>query len=205
MRRGNLWRGVSLAWFLGVAVGVGAMPLWAQGAPGELSRTQFGIGYVANAPSLMAGGGGYVLFPAWGGVGLYVDAKFDLHNPSDDVAFRPGTTPEELEAEIPGVEFIKRETSWRSFNVGLVRPLTPALMAYAGAGYSRASYYRLYQEVSMDVGRAIWVEAPDDEETRVNLMLGILVRVNATITSQFGFETQPRGMSIGASLRLPRW
>lgn len=205
MRRGNLLGGVGCAFLLGIGLGAGAPPLCAQGSPGELSRTQFGIGYVANAPALMAGGGGYVLFPFLGGIGLYVDAKFDLSNPSDDLAFRPGTTPEELEAEIEGVEFIKRETSWRSFNVGLVRPVTPSLMAYGGAGYSRASYYGLYQTVTADVGRAIWVEAPDDEETRVNLLLGIFLRVTSTITTQFGFETQPRGITAGASLRLPRW
>lgn len=206
MRRNTLLLGATLAFLLGSGMGMTAQPLWAQSTPRELSRTQFGIGYVANAPDLLAGGGGYVLFPTWGGIGLYVDAKFDTGNPSDDLAFQPGLTPDEVEDQLPGAEFIKREGSWRSFNVGLVRPVSPFLLAYGGAGYATASYYRLYEVVGDDdIGRAIWVEAPEDDESRVNLMLGVFMRLTGRISTQFGFETQPRGITAGASLRLPRW
>ncbi|MFH1764699.1 MAG: hypothetical protein ABIF09_10950 [Gemmatimonadota bacterium] len=206
MRRKTFLLGVTLAFLLGAGMGKTAQPLSAQSTPGELSRTQFGIGYVANAPDLLAGGGGYVLFPTWGGLGLYVDAKFDTGDRSDDLAFQPGLTPDEVEGEMPGSRFIKREASWRSFNVGLVRPVSPFLLVYGGAGYAMASYHRLYEVVGDDdVGRAIWVEAPDDDESRVNLMLGVFIRLTGRISTQFGFETQPRGLTAGASLRLPRW
>jgi len=197
--------GLTVGFVLGAGVGTSAGPLSAQGSPGELSRAQFGIGYVANAPNLMAGAIGYVIFPVRGGIGLYVDAKLDIHNPSDDLAFQVGLTPAEVEAELPGVRFIKRESSWRSFNVGLVRPLNPFLMVYGGAGYSKGSHYYLYEQVTAEVGRALWVEAPDDEESRVNFMVGVFFRLTAMVSTQFGIETQPRGMTIGASLRLPRW
>jgi hypothetical protein len=36
-------------------------------------------------------------------------------------------------------------------------------------------------------------------------MLGVFFRLTSLISSQFGFETQPRGITAGASLRLPRW
>jgi hypothetical protein len=206
MRRNTLLLGATLAFFLGAGVGKTAHPLSAQSTPRELSRTQFGIGYVANAPDLLAGGGGYVLFPTWGGIGFYADAKFDTGDRSDDLAFRPDLTPDEVENEIPGSRFIKREGSWQSFNVGLVRPVSPFLLVYGGAGYATASFHRLYEVVGDDdIGQAIWVAAPDDEESRVNLMLGVFIRLTGRISTQFGFETQPRGLTAGASLRFPRW
>ncbi|MCJ7627916.1 MAG: hypothetical protein MUO50_05955 [Longimicrobiales bacterium] len=205
MRRKTILLGPTLAFLLGTGMGETVQPLLAQSTPGELSRTQFGIGYVANAPDLLAGVGAYVLFPAMGGIGVYVDAKFDTGNPSGDLAFQPGLTPDEVEGEMQGSSFIKREGSWRSFNVGLVRPLSPFLFAYGGAGYAKGSYYRLYEVVVEGIGRALWVEAPDDEESRVNLMAGVFLRLTATISTQFGFETQPGGVTAGASLRLPRW
>jgi hypothetical protein len=194
-----------VALLLGISTGFGQPPLGAQSLPRELSRTQFGIGYVANAPNMLGGGNAYVLFPVLGGIGLYVDAKFDLDNPSDDIAFRSDVTDDEIGSQVPGAEYIKKEFSWKSFNVGVVRPLTPFLMVYGGAGPSRATVYHLYQTIEADIGRALWVEAPDLEETRVNLMLGMFLRLTSLISSQFGFETQPRGITAGASLRLPRW
>jgi hypothetical protein len=205
MRRGAMLGAAMVALLLGISTGSGQPPLGAQSLPRELSRTQFGIGYVANAPNMLGGGNAYVLFPVLGGIGLYVDAKFDLDNPSDDIAFRSDVTDDEIGSQIPGAEYIKKEFSWKSFNVGVVRPLTPFLMVYGGAGPSRATVYHLYQTIEADIGRALWVEAPDLEETRVNLMLGMFLRLTSLISSQFGFETQPRGITAGASLRLPRW
>ncbi|MGD8362547.1 MAG: hypothetical protein PVJ04_14060 [Gemmatimonadota bacterium] len=205
MRRGAMLGAALVALFSGIGTGFGPPPLGAQGPPGELSRTQFGIGYVANAPNMLGGGNAYVLFPVLGGIGVYIDAKFDLNNPSDDIAFRSDITDDEVGSKVPGAEYLKREFSWKSFNVGVVRPLTPYMMVYGGAGPARATIFRLYQTIEADIGRALWVEAPDLEETRVNVMLGVFFRLTSLISSQFGFETQPRGITAGASLRLPRW
>jgi hypothetical protein len=205
MRRGAMLGAATVALLSGISTGFGPPPLGAQSLPRELSRTQFGIGYVANAPNMLGGGNAYVLFPVLGGIGLYVDAKFDLNSPSDDLAFRSDITDDEVGSEVPGAEYIKREFSWKSFNVGVVRPLTPFFMIYGGAGPSRATVYHLYETIEADIGRALWVEAPDREETRVNLMLGAFLRLTSLISSQFGFETQPRGITVGASLRLPPW
>jgi hypothetical protein len=171
-----------------------------------LDTPRFGIGFVANAPDQMAGVGGYFLLPFWGGIGLYMDGKVDFDDPSDDRAFQEGVTSADLEAEGSlGVHYLSRETSWRSVNVAVVRPLNPFLMVYAGGGYAQGERYKLYEEVTGEVGRALWVRDPDEDEDRVNMMFGLILRMLPVISTQVGFETQPRGFTAGVSLRLPPW
>lgn len=170
-----------------------------------LDRVQYGVGYVANPPEILAGVGGYALFPVFGGIGFYVDGKWDVDTPEEDLAFRPGVTPVELEAQTPGVQYLKREASWRSLNVAVVRPFSPWVMGYMGGGLAWGRYYRMYEEMEMEVGRAILVRSPDDDETRINLMAGVLLRLTSAVTTHLGVEGQPRGVTVGASLRLPPW
>jgi hypothetical protein len=95
-----------------------------------------------------------------------------------------------------------------SVNLAVVRPLTPFLMAYAGGGMARVTRYELYNVDLQDpagVGGVVWTENPDREETRANFMAGIIMRLTSSVSTQIGFETQPRGLTVGASLRLPKW
>jgi len=172
-----------------------------------VERAQFGIGYVANAPESMAGIGGYVILPALGGIGLYLDAKFDPTDPSDKSGFEAGLTAEQVRETVPGNEFIKDESSWQSFNAAVVRPLNPYLIVYAGGGVAKRTVFELYEEPSGTWGMSgvLWVEAPDREETRVNFMLGAILRLSSRISTHFGFETEPTGVTVGASVRVPRW
>lgn len=182
-------------------------PVQGQGAPQPLARAQFGIGYVANAPEAMAGASGYVILPRWGGVGLYLDAKFDVSNPTGDRGYDPNVTADQILNE-EGGDFIQREGSWWSANAALLRPVTNFMIVYGGAGMARKTIFELY-EVELDsgvgVGGVVWAENPGREETRVNLMAGIIMRLSGRVSTHFGFETQPRGLTVGASLRLPRW
>ena len=174
----------------------------------ELDRVRFGIGYVANAPSQMVGVGGYVLLPVYGGLGLYVDVKGDIDDPSGDRAFDGSMTAEEVENDprYAGTRFLKRETSWRrSYNVALVRPVNPYLMVYGGAGFSQGEEYALYDVPQGDAGRALWVRDPRGDQEGVNIMIGLILRVLPSVSSQLGIETQPGGVTAGLSLRLPRW
>lgn len=175
-------------------------------AAGQISPfPRFGASYVANAPDLMGGIGGYVLFPALGGLGLYVDAKFDLDSPARDDIFIPTHTAQQVEDEIEGVRFINDSESWRSFNAALVRPLTPALMLYAGAGIATRKRYREYEDPDSELSElgVFLVEAPDEEWTTVNGLVGGFLRMSRWLDFQFGLETRPRGFTVGASLRLP--
>jgi hypothetical protein len=47
--------------------------------------------------------------------------------------------------------------------------------------------------------------APHEDENGVNFMVGGMLRMSSLLTSQFGFETKPSGVTVGMSLRLPPW
>lgn len=176
--------------------------------PQPLTRTQFGLGFVANAPDALLGGSAYLILPTAGGIGLYVDAKFDNANPSGELGFDARYTARQVAGDLGGV-FVKREASWRSLNAALVRPLTPSLMVYVGGGIATASYYDLFANVPLDVdaghGGVVWAESPEDDETLGNLMFGVMLRMTSRFTTQFGYETRPKGVTAGVSLRLPAW
>lgn len=191
------------------AVGALAAPAASQTAgPPPLSRTQFGVGFVANAPDAILGGSAYVLLPTAGGIGIYVDAKFDNADPSGELGFDARYTSRQVAGELGGV-FVKREASWRSVNAAVIRPLTPSFMAYVGGGIAYATYYDLFANVPPEVdaghGGVVWAESPDDEGSVGNLMFGVMLRMTSRLTTQFGYETNPKGVTAGISLRLPAW
>lgn len=192
---------------LGLGLGGIFQGLLAQETIRELDRTQFGIGYMANAPDQMAGGGGYVLFQKWGGIGLYVDYKWDISSPANDEGFEKDLTAEEVPYEVAGANFLERKSSYKSLNFALVRPISPFLMVYGGAGLARRTRYHSYEDPSTNLGRGgiFWVESITESGDFPNFLIGLMMRVGPSITSHFGFETQPRGATVGLSFRLPRW
>jgi len=173
----------------------------------ELDRTQFGIGYVANAPDEMGGVGGYVVFDKWGGIGVYVDYKWDLSSPANEEGYEEGLTAEEVPFVVANANFLERKSSYKGFNVALVRPISSFLMVYGGGGMAKRTRYHSYEDVSTTLGRGgvFWVESIDETGDFFNAMAGLMMRVGSRITSHFGFETAPRGVTAGLSLRLPRW
>jgi hypothetical protein len=182
-------------------------PAGGQDLASGLDRPHFAVGYAANAPNLMGGGGAYLVTRYFGGIGVYLDAKFDVENPSGDRNFESGLTADDVLDQVVGAQFIKREASYRSFNAALVRPVSPYLIVYAGGGLVQRSYYHLYEAPSEpDLGYAgvFWVKAPSEDDTQANFMLGVFMRVSSFLSTQAGIETQPRGFTVGASFRLPR-
>lgn len=184
-----------------------AAPAAGQADPGALTQTQFGVGFVGNAPDALLGGGAYVILPKWGGIGLYVDAKFDASNPTDERGWDASITASQVANDIGG-EFIKREESWQSINVALVRPFSPTVFAYAGAGVAKSTAYDLF-DVALDsgvgYGGVVWAEDPDSEETKVNILFGVITRISRRISAHFGYDTHPSGVTVGLTLRLPAW
>lgn len=200
---------VLLAALLTASLALPVLPAAAQQAsgPSPLSRTQFGIGYVANAPDATVGASAYVLGTRWGGLGLYVDAKFDLTDPSSERGFDPSVTSRQVASDVGG-DFLKTEESWWSVNLALVRPLTPSLMAYAGAGLATVTSFDLYtvdEAEPVGLGGVVWAEDPEAAATRANLMVGVIMRITPRVSTHFGYETRPSGVTVGASLRVPRW
>jgi hypothetical protein len=201
MRRSVVWTLILLG------VGLGRQPAGGQMSGTGLDRAHVAIGYVANAPDLMVGGGGYAIFDFLGGIGLYVDAKFDLETPAGEDTFEAGLTVGDAENQI-GAGFIQTDFGYQSFNAALVRPLNSELAVYVGGGLVKLKGYRLYQDLDpaseLGVSGVFWVEDTSQDEVRGNVMFGAFLRLNSFLSSQVGIETEPKGFTVGVSFRLPR-
>lgn len=169
----------------------------------HVPEPSLGVGYVVNAPHMFLGFSGQVVLPRWGGVGLYVDAKFDLESPAGEPGYEPDLTPEE--AEQLGDEERLEEGSWRSFNAALLRPLSPGLTVYAGAGYARRDSYRKYFDSSRERGLLglYWVADEEASGSEVNFLGGAFFRISRTLQLQFGVESAPLGMTVGGVFSIP--
>lgn len=187
---------LSLLW----AASWGAAPAKAQ----MLSWSRFGIGYVTDAPSMMAGVSAYVLFPSLGGWGLYGDAKFDPGSPAHDRYFEH-MTAQDAENSVPGLQFIQKQDSWQGFNVAVVRPVTPGLMLYVGGGYAKRRRYNSYNDPSQQLGQLgiFWAQSTRDTHATGNLMVGGYLRMGRYIAFQTGIETRPLGFTLGGTLKFP--
>lgn len=183
----------ALSLFVAAAVLV-PRPAQAQQWAGEI-----GVGYVANAPSQLFGVGAHFILPALGGIGLYVDAKVSATTSiSSDPGFIADTTASEAVA-LWNDRFLRDEQEWYTLNVALMRPVTPELTVYAGAGYSRRTVYAEFQDISGERGTVgfYWVEDPPQSGPVVNVLAGGLLRMAEHVYAQLGFETAPKGMSVG--------
>jgi hypothetical protein len=205
MGRWVAMRASPLSVLLLFGLGLGSHSAEGQSVNSALDRPHLGIGYVANAPNMMAGGGAYAIFDVLGGLGLYIDAKFDIETPEGDDYFESGLSADEAVNTVPGIEFVERENSFRSLNFALVRPVGSQLLVYLGGGVVEVSQYHLYQGESEELGQGgvFWVEDTDWEEVRGNLMLGAFLQLSSFLSFQVGLETEPKGFTAGVSFRLP--
>lgn len=192
--------------------GIAALPAAAQGGPpsgsvpdpGFLELPRLGVGYVVNAPSMYLGFSGFAVTPVWGGIGLYVDAKFDRDSPMDEQSYIDSLTVQIVEDEI-GDEFVGEEDEWKGFNAALVRPLSPQLMVYLGAGYAERERYWRYQDPGQGRGTGgfYWVRNLEESGSEINVLGGAFFRITSNIALQFGLESMPRGMTVGGAYSIP--
>jgi hypothetical protein len=163
-----------------------------------------GVGYVANAPNQFVGGSIHVLTGLAGGLGLYVDAKVTRPSAADRDNFEPDWTAQFVDDNFGDFSF-GDESEYRSINVALMRPVTPELVAYAGAGFTRRSVYVEYLDEQRERGTRgfYWVEDPDAEDEGLNVLVGAFFRIASRVSLQFGVETAPVGATIGASYAFP--
>lgn len=202
---GTLLRGMGALLLLALTV----VPLAAQRAhsppgTGFQSGPRVGIGYVVNAPSMFLGFNGYALTGQLGGLGIYVDAKLDFDSPRDEPGFTDAWTARFVEDEI-GDQFFREEDEWRSLNVALIRPLSPDLMVYAGAGLAERNRYWEYVDQTRERGLFgyYWVRNEDESTSFVNVLGGLFFRIAPQFALQVGVESMPRGATVGASYSLP--
>ena len=186
----------------------GVVPAAAQiGVPASRSMSfepRFGVGYVANMPNQFAGVSAHFVSDFLGGLGLYVDAKFDVSSPEDEEGYIPDLTAEEVEDEFAD-QLFHTEGSWRSVNVAIMRPLAPQFVVYAGAGVADGKQYHEYIDVEGNRGLEgfYWVRAEEESGTEVNLLGGAMFQLTRNVAFQVGVESQPRGFSVGASYLVP--
>jgi hypothetical protein len=164
----------------------------------------FGVGYVANAPQMLAGGAVWGVIPGLRGFGLYLDFKTSLGSASNNANFEEGLTAAEAQ-EAYGDEFFDQEDDWRAVNVALVRPLTPELIVYVGGGVSWNTHYQEFWDPTFERGDIgwYWVEDPAESGSYANIMAGGFLRIAPRIRIQFGGETKPAGFTVGVSLNQP--
>jgi opacity protein-like surface antigen len=186
----------------------GAAPAAAQiGVPASRAMTfepRFGVGYVANMPNQFAGVSAHYISGFMGGLGIYVDAKFDVSSPEDEDGYIADLTAAEVEDQFADQRF-HSEGSWRSVNVALMRPLAPQFVVYAGAGIADGKQYHEYIDVEGNRGVEgfYWVRDEEESGSEVNVLGGAMFQLTRNIAFQVGMESQPRGFSVGASYLVP--
>lgn len=199
--RSLLFTLVAAACPLAAAAQVGVPP--ARAMPGMQPR--IGIGYVANIPGQLVGVTGHFVSPSvLGGLGIYLDAKLDNSSPEDEEGFLPDLTANEIEDTRNDVVF-RREGSWQTVNVALMKPVTSQLVAYAGAGVSRTVEYNEYFDEARELGRLgfYWVEDTERSGTFANFMGGVFFQLGESFAVQMGGETRPAGFTMGLTYLLP--
>jgi hypothetical protein len=209
MTRPSRSRRILLAGCLVAAALAAAAPASAQIAyPGTGVPTspqpRIGAGYVANIPNQFVGVSAHFLSRRLGGIGLYVDAKFDLDSPADEPGYLPNLTVAEVEAE-RNDQILRREGSWTSVNAALMRSLTPQMVVYAGAGYSDAREYREYVDEAGQMGMLglYWVRDEAASGARLNVLGGVMLQISPVLALQLGGESSPGGFTVGASYLIP--
>ncbi|HEX2207787.1 MAG TPA: hypothetical protein VHG93_08890 [Longimicrobium sp.] len=190
------------------AVLCAAAPAAAQiGVPSARTMTfepRFGVGYVANMPNQFAGVSAHFLSDMFGGVGLYVDAKFDVESPEDDDGFEPSLTAREVEDE-RGDQLFHEDGSWRSFNVALMKAIAPQFVVYAGAGLADGKHYAQYIDAEGELGLEgfYWVRDEEKSGSEINVLGGAFFQLTRSIAFQVGAESKPGGFTVGVSYLVP--
>lgn len=169
-----------------------------------LERPFVGLGYVANAPEQLAGVGIVATHPAlrhWGG---YVNFKWSPDSPKNRTNYDPTMTSHDVEEEYRD-EFVSFDIVWSSISVAVARTIRPQLTVYAGAGYAHSEGFDQFFDENQDRGEQgyYWVTHPEDEETKVNFLVGMFLRAGSYFAFQFGLETAPKGFTVGGSFVLP--
>jgi len=184
---------------LAVLLAVGGVEAQNGPTPGLL-----GVGYVANAPDMLAGATLWTVIPGFHGWGLYVDAKMDPWDPIGDGVLFADMTAAEAESQWPNdIKYIS-DARWRGFNVAITKALTDEMVLYLGAGYAEETVYKQYKDTQEDRGILgwYWAEDPDASRTGVNFLAGGFLRIAESVRIQFGGEARPMGFTVGLSYVL---
>jgi hypothetical protein len=171
------------------------------GPPDWRLTPSYGVGYMGSAPRALLGAMGYVITPALGGIGLFVDARLTHKSYEDDQLWEPNITAAQA-VSVFGDFYVQTLEHWRAVRVGAIRPLTADLAIFAGAGYADGRIYGEYFDESLERGLVGTYRARDEAGSggRVSFTGGAMFRFGHNLAFQFGLDSAPRGFSAGASL-----
>ncbi|HEX6368089.1 MAG TPA: hypothetical protein VF006_04090 [Longimicrobium sp.] len=198
----------TLALTLAAAGLCAAAPAAAQiGVPASRSMAfepRFGIGFAANMPNQFAGVSAHFISDFMGGLGVYVDAKFDVESPEDEEGFEADLTAAQVDEEF-GDQIFHEDGSWRSVNVALMKPIAPQFVIYAGAGYADGKHYRQYIDAEGELGLEgfYWVRDEENSGSDINILGGAFFQLTRSFAFQVGAESKPGGFTIGVSYLVP--
>lgn len=170
--------------------------------PAPATAQQIGIGYVANAPDQLIGGGAYAVLPFLGGAGVYVDYKADVLSPAREDNYLDDFTADDAREE--GDLLFADRDSWSAWNLALVWAVTEDVLLYGGGGQANRTVYGEFSSNDPDRGTAGWYWVEDDgaSTTEVNVLGGAIVRLMGPIRVHLGLESAPVGMTVGLSYLL---
>jgi hypothetical protein len=198
-----------------ISVGLVVLLAGATGTSAQEARTamegfrdlpRLGIGYVVNAPNVFTGVALYGVSDIFGGLGLYVDAKFNLDKIEDESDFFPDLSVADVELA-GGQDLRNDDFGWWSVNAALMRPISSELMLYAGAGYTHEDVYLRYNDpldvLQLNTQGWYWIRDDAASGGHINLLAGAFFRMGNRVALQFGLESQPAGATVGFSYSFP--
>jgi len=189
---------------IGLAIlGTGTPALAQEFQPDFRNSSYLAAGWVANAPDALLGGGISFIRPT--GIGFFANVRVSHEDPGGESNFLPNVTVDQALNEFGDFRF-HDESKWLLISGGLIRTLTPELALYAGAGLARRDYYQQFEDPDGQRGELGFYWVRDDESSGdfASVLGGVLFRAGRNLIIQFGAETEPRGMTIGVHLGLPR-
>lgn len=199
-------------WILAILVLM--TPAHADGQPLQGPRRDFsthmrtGIGWAAVMPDVMAGIGAWHLFGS-SPFGAFADAKVSYPDLTKDDEYCPvpisPCTVAGVRATRPEI-WLQDRDQFAILNVGVLINAAPEVSFLAGAGLVRRARYTEFASIALDPDEfvthsgAYWV--PEDPRTvsEVQAVVGMLMRLGNFVVLRFGYETAPRGMSVGGYL-----
>lgn len=163
------------------------------------NSSRVGVGYVANIPKTFLGFTALGITPKLlGGAGVYADVKFTTGSRSNDPFYLSDVSVLQAEATFGDLLF-REQSDWLSINFALVYAVSPELVVYGGAGYTREKHYIEYFDDAESRGELgfYWILDSGASGNRVNLLGGVFFRIGRSIMLQTGVEAQPTGATVG--------
>jgi hypothetical protein len=173
------------------------------------SDHRFGIGYSGSAPDALAGAGVWYLNGPRR-LGVFFEGRTTLPAPSRHANYCPAALPRcerEWVQQNRDDHFLRDHEEWLAFNAGALYAVSREFALKVGAGVGRLRQVTEFIDDSELVEDRLTLEGnyfvPFDEATKLQAVIGGILRAGDRIAFSIGYETALKGMSVGAFVMLP--